>query len=140
MSVSRQTVSKWEINQAYPEILKLLELAEIFHFTLNELLKVNIEHRHNIFSEVGIIRVPSFCMGRYIVISPNPESDVQVPLKQWAEERGLNDVTEENPVMIGWDFPFVSAEQQNCFGLRGYAGAYVFEKDRNTCMTFCIAV
>ena len=41
LSVSRQTVSKWEMNQAYPEIQKLIEIGNIFHCKIDELLKEN---------------------------------------------------------------------------------------------------
>ena len=32
LSVSRQTISKWEMNQTYPEISKLIEIANICKF------------------------------------------------------------------------------------------------------------
>ena len=32
LSVSRQTISKWEMNQTYPEIPKLIEIANICKF------------------------------------------------------------------------------------------------------------
>ena len=34
--------------------------------------------------------------------------------------------------MIGWDFPFVSPEQQNRFGMHGYAAAYVLPEGFET--------
>ena len=39
LSVSRQSVSKWENNSAVPELEKLIKLAEIFNITLDELVK-----------------------------------------------------------------------------------------------------
>lgn len=42
MEVSRQTVSKWESGGSYPEMEKLLALSELFHCTMDELLKGNI--------------------------------------------------------------------------------------------------
>jgi len=36
--VTRQTVSKWELNQVMPETKKLVEIAEYFDFSLDELL------------------------------------------------------------------------------------------------------
>ena len=39
MNVSRQTVSKWENGEAYPELDKLLELSSLFSCTLDTLLK-----------------------------------------------------------------------------------------------------
>jgi len=39
LGVSRQSVSKWELNQAYPETGKLIELSRLFGITVDELLK-----------------------------------------------------------------------------------------------------
>lgn len=39
LSVSRQSVSKWENNSAVPELEKLIKLAEVFNITLDELVK-----------------------------------------------------------------------------------------------------
>ena len=39
MNVSRQSVSKWETNASVPELDKLLQLSELFHLSLDELVK-----------------------------------------------------------------------------------------------------
>lgn len=41
MNVSRQSVSKWELDQTYPEINKLIEIADFFNISLDELLREN---------------------------------------------------------------------------------------------------
>ena len=125
LSVSRQTVSKWEMNQAYPEIPKLMEIGNVFHCKLDELLKEEMGRSEDVYSDVTVKEIPGFCMGRYVIISPNPEDDVRAYMDRWAKESGLNEFTEGRPKLIGWDFPFVSAEQQSRFGLRGYAAAYI---------------
>ncbi len=43
LSVSRQSVSKWEMDQAVPQIDKILQLSELFRVTTDELLKDNVE-------------------------------------------------------------------------------------------------
>lgn len=43
IGVSRQSVSKWEMNQALPQIDKVLQLAELFGVSLDELLLDRIE-------------------------------------------------------------------------------------------------
>ncbi len=43
LGVSRQSVSKWETDQALPQIDKVLQLAELFGVTVDELLRDNIE-------------------------------------------------------------------------------------------------
>ena len=40
LNVSRQTVSKWETNEALPEMDKALELCRIFNCSLDNLFKV----------------------------------------------------------------------------------------------------
>ncbi|MCI9135849.1 MAG: helix-turn-helix transcriptional regulator [Lachnospiraceae bacterium] len=39
MQVSRQTVSKWESGQSYPDFTKLVMLSDYFNMTLDELVK-----------------------------------------------------------------------------------------------------
>lgn len=45
-------------------------------------------------------------------------------LDRWAQSSGLYEFC-PNPRQIGWDFPFVSKEQQNRFGLRGYVAGWI---------------
>lgn len=42
MNVSRQSVSKWETGDAYPEMNNLLELCKIFHCRINDLVNDSI--------------------------------------------------------------------------------------------------
>jgi len=39
LGLSRQSISKWELDAATPELPKLLKLSEFFHITLDELVK-----------------------------------------------------------------------------------------------------
>lgn len=41
MNVSRQSISKWETDTSVPELDKLILLSEVFHITLDELVKGN---------------------------------------------------------------------------------------------------
>lgn len=43
VSVSRQSISKWEQGVSFPEIAKLVQLAEIFELTTDQLLKDDFE-------------------------------------------------------------------------------------------------
>jgi len=124
MGVSRQTVSKWETGEATPDVDKLLELSSFFSCTLDALLKEDMAPIAEGYSEVSIVTVPAFTLGRYLIISPQPENDVQMYLDRWAKESGLAEFGA--PLrQIGWDFPFVSMEQQNRFGLRGYVAGWL---------------
>ncbi|MDE5866876.1 MAG: hypothetical protein K2H31_09800, partial [Lachnospiraceae bacterium] len=76
-------------------------------------------------------RIAPFKMARYVMISPNPESDVNEYMEKWAVNSGLK-ASNPNAKIIGWDFPFVSQEQQNRFGMHGYVAAYVLPEGFNT--------
>lgn len=39
LNVSRQSISKWETNASIPELEKLIQLSDLFHITLDELVK-----------------------------------------------------------------------------------------------------
>ena len=124
MGVSRQTISKWETGEVYPELDKLLELSRLFSCTLDALLKEDLEPQADYYSPVSIVTVPAFTLGRYVIISPQPENDVQMYLDRWAGMSGLYEQC-PHPRQIGWDFPFVSMEQQNRFGPRGYVAGWI---------------
>lgn len=124
LAVSRQTVSKWETGEAYPELDKLVEISRLFSCTMDELLTSDMTAREDCFSEVSVVTVPAMTLARYVVISPAPERDAQLVLERWAQESGLAQM--HAPLrQIGWDFPFVTKEQQSRFGLRGYAAGWI---------------
>lgn len=124
MNVSRQTISKWETGEAAPELEKLLELSRLFSCSLDVLLKEDLTPQADYYSPVSVVTVPAFTLGRYVIISPQPENDVQMYLDHWAKVSGLYEY-EPHPRQIGWDFPFVSMEQQNRFGMRGYVAGWI---------------
>ena len=124
MKVSRQTISKWESGEMTPELQKLIELCELFSCKLDELVREDMFADDDIFSPIEIRHVEAFRMARYLIVSPNPEDDVQTYVEAWARRCGLLDF-KPDAMRIGWDWPYVSLEQQNRFGLRGYVAAYV---------------
>lgn len=131
MNISRQTVSRWEADEVTPELDKLVELCSMFSCKLDELVRENMSFKEEIYSKVEIRKVPSFKMARYVMISPNPEDDVQSYMRKWGEKSGLF-AFDSKAKMIGWDFPFVSQEQQTRFGLHGYVAAYVIPEGFET--------
>lgn len=131
MGVTRQTISRWESDEVIPELAKLIEISDIFTCKLDTLVKENILDQGKIYSKVQVKRVALFRMARYVMISPNPESDVKEYMEKWAVSSGLK-AFDPNARMIGWDFPFVSQEQQNRFGLHGYAAAYILPEGFDT--------
>lgn len=131
MNVSRQTVSRWEADEVVPELNRLVEMCEIFACKLDALVRENVSNRSKIYSEIRIKRVAPFKMASYVIISSDPESDALGHMDRWAESCGLKKVCPDIK-LIGWDFPFVSQEQQNRFGLHGYVAACVLPDDFNT--------
>ena len=41
LGVSRQAIAKWESGMAYPDIMNLIGLSELFHITIDYLVKDN---------------------------------------------------------------------------------------------------
>ena len=42
LDVSRQSISKWESNTTYPEMDKLMQLCQMFHCSMDDLLQKDI--------------------------------------------------------------------------------------------------
>ena len=51
--------------------------------------------------------VKAFKMARYVMVTPNPEADVNAYMDNWAKHSGLLEV-QPDAMKIGWDFPYVS--------------------------------
>ena len=54
LEVSRQSVSKWENNNAVPDLEKIIALSEIFEISLDELVKgktTTVENAANMYQE-----------------------------------------------------------------------------------------
>ena len=66
---------------------------------------------NQVYSEISLKTVEKFRLARYVIISPNPETDAMEYMERWAKRSGLLDTPGYTPRRIGWDFPFVSAEQ-----------------------------
>ena len=125
IGVSRQTVSKWESGEAYPELHKLMDLCEIFHCKLDDLLRQNMAARATVYYPVQVLRVAGFRRAQYVIISANPEEDAADYMDNWIQKSGLCQIPDYTPARIGWGFPYVSAEQKNRFGLRGYVSSCI---------------
>lgn len=52
LGVSRQSVSKWELDLAYPETEKLIELGRLFECSMDYLLREDVTEK-NVVSAVG---------------------------------------------------------------------------------------
>ena len=107
MNITRQTVSRWESDEVTPELNKLVEICSVFSCKLDELVREDMTSKDEIYSDVTIKKMPAFKLARYVMISPNPESDVLNYMKNWGKISGLL-AADSNAKLIGWDFPFVS--------------------------------
>lgn len=80
--------------------------------------------KENVYSAVKIENIDAFNMAFYIVISKDAANDANFHIDKWVKTGGALENL-ENPVKIGWDFPFLSDEQKKDYGFRGYAVAYI---------------
>jgi len=78
-----------------------------------------------VYSEVTVRIVPEMSLAQYAVVSSSPEADAIAHILDWSEKSGLTREISGKPRVIGWDFPFVSEEQREVFGMRGYVAACV---------------
>jgi transcriptional regulator with XRE-family HTH domain len=128
LGVSRQTVSRWESSEAYPEIPKLLDLCEIFRCQLDDLLRKDMNERSGAYLPIRLVRVERFRMAQYVMISANARQDVHTYMDIWAKNSTLTSLV-PNPLRICWDFPYVSAEQKSRFGLNGCGCGWILPED-----------
>lgn len=131
MSVSRQTISRWEADEIVPELNKLVALGDLFSCRLDALVREDMSACGELYSEIVIRHMDAFRMARYVMITPNPEDDVNGYMERWARRSGLL-AFRPDAMLIGWDFPYVSLEMQNRFGLHGYVAAYVLPEGFET--------
>jgi len=120
LAVSRQTISKWELDMAYPEMEKVLELCDLFSCTMDQLIREDMGACSDAYSDIRLERVEALRYMKYTVISTEPESDAISHVRNWAAKLGI-----DQPQIIGWDFPMLSQEQINVYNMHGYTAALV---------------
>ncbi|MCM1276627.1 MAG: helix-turn-helix domain-containing protein [Lachnospiraceae bacterium] len=123
LNVSRQTVSKWELGTAQPEMEKALELCRFFNCSLDDLFRNDMAACSEAYTNLRVETVPAFRYVKHAVISTDPEGDAIDRMFSVARNCGVDD-----PQIIGWDFPNVSQEQINCFNMHGYEAAWILPK------------
>ena len=79
--VSRQTISNWENDKSYPDIHSLMLLSEIFHISLDELIKGDIEMMKDAIQKDDITKLKHyyFIWGVALLIA----CLLTVPLSDW---------------------------------------------------------
>lgn len=116
--VSRQTISKWEMDAANPEMDKAFELCRIFNCTLDHLFHDEMDKRSDKYSNLRVETVAGFRFVEHTVISTDPEGDALDRVHQYAKEYKIT-----NPKIIGWDFSKLSVEQIHVYNMHGYTAA-----------------
>lgn len=124
LCVSRQTVSKWELDIAYPEMNTILELCDFFSCTMDELIRGEMNIIDDAYSDIRFETVEAFSCFRYAVISTDPETDALQRMSLLAKELNISE-----PEIIGWDFPFLSQEQINVYNMHGYEAAVILRDE-----------
>ncbi len=120
LNVSRQTISKWEMDASTPEMDKALELCKVFNCSLDQLFRDEMDQHSSAYTNLRVEEVPGFRYVAHTVISTEPESDALDRVYKYAKDHG-----DENPKVIGWDFPRLSVEQINVFRMHGYTAAWI---------------
>lgn len=121
LGVSRQTVSKWELDTVYPEMDKVVELCELFSCTMDQLVREDMTLNDESLSNIREEMVEPFWYLPYTAVSVEPEDDAVDHVNKWARELHI-----ESPDVIGWDFPVPSQELINVHNMHGYTAALVF--------------
>ena len=126
LNVSRQTISKWEMDAANPEMDKALELCKVFNCSLDNLFRDEMDQRSSAYTNLRVEEVPGFRYVEHTVISTEPERDAMERVYKYAKDHG-----DKNPKVIGWDFPRLSVEQINVFRMHGYTAAWILPEGMN---------
>lgn len=154
MSVSRQTVSKWEADSIVPELSNLTRLSDLFSCKLDALVREDLADCDGIYSDVTVKTVKGFSMARYVMVTPNPENDVNRYMEEWAKQSGLLAlhpdaeyavITVIDPFAAAFeripngykkilDFLQANGFQEKPQGDIVSCFEYVYEKDGKTCM------
>lgn len=87
MFVSRQTVSSWENDKSYPDVKSLLLLSEVFHVSLDILIKGDVEQMKQVIRQDDIKQMKRYSK-IYVVLFVVGVVSV-VPLVEWLGLWGL---------------------------------------------------
>ena len=120
LNVSRQTISKWELDSTYPEMSKVIELCKFFSCSMDQLILGDLNLSNNAYLNIRCEEVAAFSYFKYEVISKNPENDAVNIVNTLATTYKI-----ENPNIIGWNFPFLTQEQINVYHMHGYTAACI---------------
>ena len=127
LDVSRQTVSKWELDTVYPEVSKIIELSVMFSCSVDQLLREDMNVLDDAYSNIREEWVEPMRYISHSVVSTDPEGDAIDRVTYWSKKLGISE-----PYIIGWDFPVLSQEQINVYNMHGYTAALVLPEGTAT--------
>ena len=67
--VSRQTISNWENDKSYPDVNSLVLLSEVFHISLDKLIKGDIEMMKSEINKMVYYSIGCNLCGDYVLCS-----------------------------------------------------------------------
>ncbi|WP_225420776.1 helix-turn-helix domain-containing protein [Lacticaseibacillus porcinae] len=82
LGVSRQTISNWETSRSYPDIERMMRLAEIYHLSLDELLRGDQQMVKTWMAATNVVRIGKwlgFLLALNVVLAVALMFVVQVP-------------------------------------------------------------
>lgn len=123
MDVSRQTVSKWELDAIYPEVNKIVDLCALFSCTMDQLVREDMNVLDDAYSNIRAEYLEPMRYVPYTVVSADPEADAIGHVNTWANRLGI-----ANPTVVGWDFPVPSQELINIHNMHGYTAALLLDE------------
>ena len=118
MDVSRQTVSKWELDAICPELPKITELCALFSCTMDQLVREDMNVLDDAYSDIREEWVEPMRYVAHTVVSTIPEGDAIDRVTSWAKKLEISE-----PYIMGWDFPVPSQELINIHNMHGYTAA-----------------
>ena len=120
LKVSRQTVSKWELDESTPEMDKAIELCGLFNCSLDNLFREEMGVCDDAYTNLRVETVPGFRYVKHAVISNDPEGDAINWVFNIARDNGV-----EHPRVIGWNLPCVTEDQIHVYHMHGYEAAWI---------------
>ena len=92
MNISRQTVSKWELDAAQPEMDKAIELCKLFNCSLDNLFRDEMVTCGEEYENLRVETVSAFRYIKHAVISCVPEGDAIDRMRYIARQCGVDNM------------------------------------------------
>lgn len=122
LNFDQSLIESWINGVEKPTIEEALTVSNFFKVDTDDMFGKELYPNVKRYSKVKIEKIPAFRYVPYTVISRSPEDDALLTIVNLAKHHNV-----EPKKIIGWDFPFLSTEQQIKFRMRGYTAAYIID-------------